>query len=171
MDTVQPTGNRETWAAQGTIELSRSVLHASWFQERDTFGTVCVRTSCFYTFDFWDCLIIGNPRPAAPPHKDFCIQQLSCLLWILKRDERAWMFPWQDGWMELVESVLILRPTSQLSQSPLLLTGCKATLCYCGIFFVMETSGMGVCNFFGWVSVTIFIFSINTLNKNIYILK
>lgn len=65
---------------------------------------------------FWNCLcqdfllwhlwflrlIIGNPRSAAPLCNDFCIQQLSCLLWILKRDERAWMFPWQDRWMELV---------------------------------------------------------------------
>lgn len=65
---------------QRNLGCSRNVLHASWFQECDTFWTVYVRTSYFDTFDFWDCLTVGNPRSAAPFHTDFCTQQLSCLI-------------------------------------------------------------------------------------------
>lgn len=156
MGTVQPAGNKKTWAAQGPTGLSR---------EHPSHGLIPG------TCHFWNCLF-----------QDF----LLCHLWFLRLPHHrkpqtlcssprgflhlATLMSSSDTetrWKGLnvslarcVDGISSVCSDSDIYQtnwteSPQLLTGCRATTYCSGIFFVLETgrSGMRVCNFFGCVSM------------------
>ena len=156
MDTVQPAGNKETWAAQGPTGLSGSVLSCRLIPG------MCHFWNClFQDFLLWHLWFLRLPHYRKP--QTLCSSPQGFL-------HRATLMASSDTetrWKGLnvslarcVDGISLICSDSDIyqakwTQSPQLLTGCRAMTYYSGIFLfsAQGISGTRVCNFFGCVSM------------------
>jgi len=149
MGTVQPPGNKETWAAQSPTGLSGSVRPCRLIP-----GTCHFWNCLFQEFLLWHLWFLrlphhGKPQTLCSSPRGFL--RLAALMSSSDPETR-----WKGLSVSLARSVdgisLIWSEWYLPSQldAPQLRTGCRATTCYSGIFFVLKTgrSGMRVCNLF-----------------------